>query len=141
MSKLNETVPHRSFEALRRVDFRAGFRTMGMLPVLVILCGLIQAATIYVDGEGRFITAQNISIVAQQAAINTVLGAGMTLVILTGGCGLLGGSVWAASPLRAALGAQVYGALGGGGALVFGFGLGSLNWGVLSSLRTPSSLL
>src|SRR2546430_16416837 len=81
---------------------------MGMRPVRVILCGLIQAATIYVDGEGRFIPAQNISIVAQQAAINTVLGAGMTLVILTGGIDLSVGSVLAASAVSAVLVSQVY---------------------------------
>ena len=137
MSKLNETVPHRSFEALRRVDFRAGFRTMGMLPVLVILCALIQAATIYVDGEGRFITAQNISIVAQQAAINTVLGAGMTLVILTGGIDLSVGSVLAASAVSAVLVSQVYGALGVAAALAIGLGLGLLNGALISSMRLP----
>jgi len=137
MSKLNETVPHRSFEALRRVDFRAGFRTMGMLPVLVILCGLIQAATIYVDGEARFITAQNISIVAQQAAINTVLGAGMTLVILTGGIDLSVGSVLAASAVSAVLVSQVYGALGVVAALAIGLGLGLLNGALISSMRLP----
>ena len=137
MSKLNETVPHRSFEALRRVGFRAGFRTMGMLPVLVILCGLIQAATIYVGGEGRFITAQNISIVAQQAAINTVLGAGMTLVILTGGIDLSVGSVLAASAVSAVLVSQVYGALGVVAALAIGLGLGLLNGALISSMRLP----
>ena len=41
----------------------------------------------------RFFTAQNMSIVAQQASINTVLAAGMTFVILTGGIDLSVGSI------------------------------------------------
>ena len=70
---------------LRRARLKGWMRTVGMLPVLVILCILIQAGTFYLDGEGRFLSGQNLSIVLQQAAINTVLGAGMTFVILTGG--------------------------------------------------------
>ena len=49
-----------------------------MLPVLIIL-----AVAFHYLGEERFLTGQNLSIVAQQAAVNTVLGAGMTFVILT----------------------------------------------------------
>ena len=62
-----------------------------MLPVLIIL-----AIAFHYLGEERFLTGQNLSIVAQQAAINTVLGAGMTFVILTGGIDLSVGSVLAA---------------------------------------------
>ena len=65
---------------LRRTRLKGWMRTVGMLPVLIILCLLIQAGTLYFDGEGRFLSAQNLSIVLQQAAINTVLGAGMTFV-------------------------------------------------------------
>ena len=42
---------------------------VGMLPILVILC-----VGFHYLSDGRFFTPQNISIVAQQAAINTVLG-------------------------------------------------------------------
>ena len=67
-----------------------------MLPVLIILCIGFHYMT-----DGRFFTAQNISIVAQQASINTVLAAGMTFVILTGGIDLSVGSILAASAMAA----------------------------------------
>ena len=44
----------------------------------------------------RFLSWQNLSIVMQQASINTVLAAGMTFVILTGGIDLSVGSILAA---------------------------------------------
>jgi predicted ABC-type sugar transport system permease subunit len=59
-----------------------------MLPVLIVLGLLIQAGCLYFTGEGRFLTWQNLSIVAQQASVNAVLAAGMTFVILTGGIDL-----------------------------------------------------
>src|SRR5258708_10252451 len=49
--------------------------------------------------EGRFVSLQNLSIVAAQASINTVLAAGMTFVILTGGIDLSVGSILAASAM------------------------------------------
>ena len=70
-----------------------------MLPVLIILGILIQAGGIYFTGEGRFLSWQNLSIVAQQASINAVLAAGMTFVILTGGIDLSVGSILAASAM------------------------------------------
>jgi ribose transport system permease protein len=51
-----------------------------MFPVLAILC-----VVFHILSEGRFFSTQNISIVLQQASVNTVLAAGMTFVILTGG--------------------------------------------------------
>ncbi len=58
---------------LRKAQMRTFIRAIGMLPVLIILGILIQAACVYVTGEGRFLTWQNMSIVAQQASINAVL--------------------------------------------------------------------
>ena len=78
---------------------RASARSVGMLPVLIMLVILIQLAGIYLTGEGRFLTWQNLSIVAQQASINTVLAAGMTFVILTGGIDLSVGSILAAAAM------------------------------------------
>ena len=66
-------------------------QAVGMLPVLIILC-----IAFHYLSDGRFFTPQNISIVAQQASINTVLAAGMTFVILTGGIDLSVGSILAA---------------------------------------------
>jgi ribose transport system permease protein len=129
--------PPRSMEPLRRIMAHGGLRTIGMLPVLIILCALIQAATIYFDGEGRFLSPQNISIVAQQAAINIVLAAGMTLVILTGGIDLSVGSVLAASAVSALLVSQGYGMLGIVTGLLVGLVLGLLNGALIAAMRLP----
>ncbi|WP_019658695.1 ABC transporter permease subunit [Variovorax atrisoli] len=68
-----------------------------MLPVLLALCLLFGM------GSDAFVSPQNASIVAQQAAINIVLATGMTFVILTGGIDLGVGSVLAASAVVAML--------------------------------------
>jgi erythritol transport system permease protein len=69
-------------EAKRR-HVQAVIRAAGMLPVLLILC-----LGFHFLSEGRFFTGQNLAIVLQQASVNTVLAAGMTFVILTGGIDL-----------------------------------------------------
>ncbi|HSK39529.1 MAG TPA: hypothetical protein VK943_07155, partial [Arenibaculum sp.] len=71
----------------RKLMVQTLIRSVGMLPILVILC-----IAFHFLSDGRFFTVQNISIVSQQAAINTVLAAGMTFVILTGGIDLSVGS-------------------------------------------------
>lgn len=108
-----------------------------MLPVLVGLCVVVQASTIYFTGEGRFLTAQNISIVAQQAAINTVLGAGMTFVILTGGIDLSVGSILAASAMMSILTSMNYGSLGIATGLLTGLVLGLVNGSLVAGMRLP----
>lgn len=110
----------------RQVKIRSFLQTIGMLPVLILM-GL---GFHYLSG-GHFLTARNLSIVAQQASVNTVLAAGMTFVILTGGIDLSVGSILAVS---AVVGMQVSltgfwllaipAALGTG--LVFGLVNGSL---------------
>ena len=62
----------------RRQRVRMLISALGMLPVLLILC-----VGFHFLSEGRFFTGQNLGIVLQQAAVNTVLAAGMTFVILT----------------------------------------------------------
>jgi ribose transport system permease protein len=79
-----------------KVHVRRLISAVGMLPVLVILCFAFNFAT-----QGMFFTGQNIAIVSQQAAINTVLAAGMTFVILTGGIDLSVGSMLATSAMTA----------------------------------------
>ncbi|NGN44666.1 ribose ABC transporter permease [Mesorhizobium sp. CGMCC 1.15528] len=75
------------------VRLTTALRTLGMLPVLLLLSfGFFMASD-------RFLTAQNISIVLQQAAINTVLASGMTFVILTAGIDLSVGSILAAAAM------------------------------------------
>jgi ribose transport system permease protein len=73
---------------------RLMIRAAGMLPVLVMLC-----VGFHFLSDGRFFTGQNLGIVLQQAAVNTVLAAGMTFVIITGGIDLSVGSILAASAM------------------------------------------
>jgi len=67
----------------KRQRTRLIIRAAGMLPVLLLLC-----IGFHLLSDGRFFTGQNLGIVLQQAAVNTVLAAGMTFVILTGGIDL-----------------------------------------------------
>src|ERR1700692_3289013 len=111
----------------RKAQMRSFIRSIGMLPVLIILGILIQAAGVYFTGEGRFLTWQNLSIVAQQASINAVLGAGMTFVILTGGIDLSVGSILAASAMVGLIGSIDYGYLGIVLAMLHGLLMGLAN--------------
>src|ERR1700760_136187 len=108
----------------RKAQMRSFVRSIGMLPVLIILGILIQIVGIYVTGEGRFLTWQNLSIVAQQASINAVLGAGMTFVILTGGIDLSVGSILAAAAVVALLASDSLGDLGILAAVLTGLAIG-----------------
>src|SRR5262245_25396380 len=76
-----------------KIKLRSTLTALGMLPVLVLLAIGFHLLS------GRFLTVNNLSIVTQQASINTVLAAGMTFVILTGGIDLSVGSILAASAM------------------------------------------
>lgn len=112
-----------------RQPWRASLRSLGMLPVLIVLCLLFGL------GSEAFFSTQNASIVAQQAAINIVLATGMTFVILTGGIDLGVGSVLAASAVAAMLVSvsQDLAMLSIPAALLCGLAFGLLN-GVLVAL-------
>jgi ribose transport system permease protein len=105
----------------------------GMLPALIALAILFQMIT------GRFLSWQNISIVMQQASINTVLAAGMTFVILTGGIDLSVGSILAASAVVAVAASLMPGLgwLGLLAALLIGLGFGLLNGSLVAFMRLP----
>ena len=120
--------------ARRQVQLRSVLQAVGMLPVLVIL-----AIAFHTLGEQRFLTPQNLSIVAQQAAINTVLGAGMTFVILTGGIDLSVGSILAASAMAALIASLVpdWGLLGVPAALLTGLGFGLVNGALIAFAKLP----
>ena len=60
----------------RKQKMRAVLQIVGMLPILIILAIFFEVST------DRFMSWMNLSIVAQQAAINIVLAAGMTFVYL-----------------------------------------------------------
>jgi ribose transport system permease protein len=121
----------------RKAQMRSFIRSIGMLPVLIILGILIQAAGVYFTGEGRFLTWQNLSIVAQQASINAVLGAGMTFVILTGGIDLSVGSILAASAVVALLASQDFGYFGVLAGMLTGLIIGLGNGVLIAFLRLP----
>jgi ribose transport system permease protein len=112
---------------------QALIRTMGMLPVLVLLCIGFQLLS------GRFVSLQNLSIVAQQASINTVLAAGMTFVILTGGIDLSVGSILAASAMVAVMASLIpdWGLLGILAGLLMGLFFGLFNGSLIAWLGLP----
>lgn len=110
-----------------------GFRTLGMLPVLLILCLFFELMT------DRFGTWQNLSIVTQQASINVVLAAGMTFVILTSGIDLSVGSILAASAMVALIASKVpdIGMIGIPAGLAAGLAFGAINGGLIAGFKLP----
>ena len=118
----------------KQVRMRGVIQALGMLPVLFIL-----AIAFHYLGEQRFLTPQNLSIVAQQAAINIVLGAGMTFVILTGGIDLSVGSILAASAMSALIFSLVpgWGMLGVPAALLTGLLFGLVNGSLIAFGKLP----
>jgi ribose transport system permease protein len=118
----------------RSVRVRSAVQALGMLPVLVILAiGFNFLST------GRFFSGQNIAIVAEQASINTVLGSGMTMVILTGGIDLSVGSILAASAMVALLASLIpgWGLLGIPAGLIAGLVFGVMNGALIALLNLP----
>jgi ribose transport system permease protein len=109
------------------------FATLGMLPVLVVIC--VGFALL----NDRFATLANLTIVAQQASINMVLGAGMTFVILTGGIDLSVGSILAASAMVTMLTSlsSTFGLLALPAGLIFGLLLGVMNGSLIAFMRLP----
>jgi len=118
----------------RQVQVRAMVQALGMLPVLIVL-----AVAFHYLSDERFLSAQNLSIVSQQAAINTVLAAGMTFVILTGGIDLSVGSILAASAMSALIASLIpgWGWLGVPAALLTGLIFGLLNGALIAFGKLP----
>ncbi|MFK3794846.1 ribose ABC transporter permease [Pseudomonas sp. NPDC088444] len=117
----------------RRERLRERMRTLGMLPVLVLLLAGFALMT------DSFMTWQNLSIITQQASVNVVLAAGMTFVILTAGIDLSVGAILAASAvvaLQASMSPQ-WGMLGIFAGIGFGFLLGLVNGGLIAFMRLP----
>ena len=135
---MSETLmPAAEKRAARQATMRALFRSVGMLPILIILGALIQVLGIWLTGEGRFLSFGNLSIVAQQASVNAVLGAGMTFVILTGGIDLSVGSILAAAAMVGLIGSLNFGYLGIPAAMLMGLVLGLANGALIAFLRLP----
>ncbi|MEY9763130.1 ribose transport system permease protein [Bradyrhizobium ottawaense] len=118
----------------KRQRVRVLISALGMLPVLLILC-----IGFHFLSEGRFFTGQNLGIVLQQAAVNTVLAAGMTFVILTGGIDLSVGSILAASAMAGLTLSKMpeLGMLWLPAALLTGLGFGVVNGALIALLRLP----
>lgn len=117
----------------QKANVRAMVSILGMLPVLILL------AIGFEFMSGRFMSVNNLSIVLQQASINTVLAAGMTFVILTGGIDLSVGSILAVSAMTAMILSLFpdLGWLGVPGALAMGLGWGLINGALIAFLRLP----
>ena len=121
----------------RKARLGSIFRAVGMLPILIILGLLVPAVEYYLNGEQRFLGLQNLSIVAQQAAVNAVLAAGMTFVILTGGIDLSVGSILATAAMVGLITSIDYGSLGIFTALLTGLAIGLANGSLIAFLRLP----
>jgi ribose transport system permease protein len=130
-------IPVAGADDARRQRMRVIARSFGMLPVLIALGILIQLACIHFTGEGRFLTAQNLSIMAQQASINTVLAAGMTFVILTGGIDLSVGSILAAAAMVGMIVSKEAGLIGVPAAMLTGLLFGVINGALIAYIRLP----
>src|ERR1700751_636385 len=109
-------------------------RGAGMLPVLLLLF-----IGFHFLSDGRFFTGQNLGIVLQQAAVNTVLAAGMTFVILTGGIDLSVGSILAAAAMAGLTISKLsdLGAFWLPVSVLTGLGFGVINGRLMALLRLP----
>ncbi|TMJ21891.1 MAG: ribose ABC transporter permease [Alphaproteobacteria bacterium] len=118
----------------KRQRLRLVIRAAGMLPVLLLLC-----VGFHFLSDGRFFTGQNLGIVLQQAAVNTVLAAGMTFVILTGGIDLSVGSILAAAAMAGLTVSKLpdLGSLWLPVAVLTGLVFGVINGALIALLRLP----
>jgi ribose transport system permease protein len=115
-------------------DWRAFFRSYGLVLSLVILCVVIALSS------DRFLTVDNLRNVLRQASINGIISIGMMMVILTRGLDLSVGSVVAlATVIAADLLVQgqvsVLGAIGV--ALVVGSLAGAVNGALVTYVKIP----
>ena len=143
--KTTETPAQKNVAAKQQVQ--GILRAVGMLPILILIGLMFQFLSGYSEtgsfssafSSGRFISALNLSTVAQQAAVNTVLAAGMTFVILTGGIDLSVGSILAVAAMAALIISKVpsIGILGIPAGLLTGLVFGLINGGLISAMRLP----
>ncbi|CAM5774625.1 ribose ABC transporter permease [Labrys miyagiensis] len=142
---MTSTNPSTTDAQRRKLALAGTLRALGMLPALLLIAILFQLLSAYVEtgslawGAGRFMSWNNLSIVAQQASINTVLAAGMTFVILTGGIDLSVGAVLAAAAMVALIVSLIpnWGMMGVVAALATGAVLGLINGALIAFLRLP----
>lgn len=120
-------------KSVHRARLQAFARTAGMAPILILLAVVFQFLS------DRFLSVQNLSIVAQQASVNLVLAAGMTFVILTGGIDLSVGSILAVSAMVALLVSNMpdIGVLAIPLGVLTGLFFGLVNGSLIAFLRLP----
>jgi ribose transport system permease protein len=113
----------------KRQRTRLIIRAAGMLPVLLFLC-----VGFHFLSDGRFFSGQNLGIVLQQAAVNTVLAAGMT-----GGIDLSVGSILAAAAMAGLIVSKFpdLGPLWLPAAVLTGLVFGVINGALIALLRLP----
>jgi ribose transport system permease protein len=111
---------------------------IGLLPVLIIV-----AVGFHIVSDGHFFTVSNIDIIFYQAAINLVLAAGMTFVILAGGIDLSVGSVLTFTAIFGLLVSNLPGLsyLWALASLSAGLCLGLINGLLVARLRLPPTLV
>lgn len=115
-----------------RLTARSLMRSLGMLPVLILVCIGFQLMT------GKFLKPSNILIVMQQASINIVLATGLTFVILTGGIDLSVGAILAACAMASMLASTSdWAALAVPAALAFGLLFGLSNGALIAFMGLP----
>ncbi|MDR3518071.1 MAG: ribose ABC transporter permease [Azospirillaceae bacterium] len=120
----------------RKLAIGRMIQVVGMLPILILICVGFQLAT------GKFISPNNLAIVLQQSAINIVLGAGMTFVILTGGIDLSVGAILAVSAVAAV--SLSLGSLGGLAipvAMLVGLAFGAINGALVAFVKLPAFIV
>jgi ribose transport system permease protein len=108
-------------------------RQLGTIAGLLVLCLILWAAT------PHFLTVSNLLNVLEQTAINAIVAAGMTFVIISGGIDLSVGSVLALSgiALALALEAGVAAPVAIAAALAVGVGCGLANGALVTFGRLP----
>lgn len=133
MNSILESQSSLAVTAARRERMAELIRNLGMLPVLVLLCVGFSLAS------ESFLSLSNFSILTQQAAINIVLAAGMTFVILTAGIDLSVGSILAVSAVAAMLVSNIpgLGMLGIAAGLGVGLLFGLINGVLIAYLKLP----
>lgn len=109
-------------------------QALGMLPALIIV-----AIGFHILSGGRFLTALNMTVVMDQVALNTVLAAGMTFVVLAGGIDLSVSSIMAVSAMAGLLISGIAGlsSVWPLASLAVGLGFGLVNGLLVSALRLP----
>ena len=117
----------------KKLTLHSVIQSMGILPVLILICIGFSLMT------PNFLTESNIMNIVRQSSINTVLAAGMTFVIITGGIDLSVGSILGTTAVMAMVTSldPTLGALSIPVALMGGLIMGTLNGVMVAYIGLP----